>query len=92
MTLLAERKKEGGLKERKAYIILVLISVGLSLAVAVFGLRAIKANDQKFCDVINATISTAVPKPADPLKDPSRERLYEFYLKFRTLDERLGCS
>lgn len=92
MTLLLDEKKQRrGLRERRAYVVLVFISICLSVATYVFAVRAINAADHKFCDIISATTSTPVPAPTDPAKDPSRERAYIFYLKFKELDRNLGC-
>lgn len=79
-------------KERRGYIILVLISMILSGAVLLFGVIQQDRNDHKFCDMFNTIInSSPAPKPADPKKDPSRARSYNIYVKFVTLDKSLGC-
>lgn len=78
------------MKERKAFIILVAISVFLSVGAALYGANVADKNERKFCDLINASISIPVPL-ADPKKDPSRYRAYIYYLKFVKLDHDLGC-
>lgn len=77
---------------RRPYIVLAVISVVLSVAVLLLGVQEQHSNNHKFCDVFNALISTQVPRPADPKKDPSRERSYEIYVKFVVLDRALGCE
>jgi len=88
--VLKETKK--GLKERRAYIVLVAISIFLSMAVFVLGHQAIHDSNHKFCDLFNALLVHPAPKPADPKKDPSRERSYLIYQKFKLLDHNLGCD
>jgi hypothetical protein len=68
------------------------MSILLSLGVLLFGVNQVNTNNHKFCDLFNALLTTPVPKPADPKKDPSRERSYELYIKFQTLDRALGCE
>jgi hypothetical protein len=85
----AQRKRK--MAERRAYVVLVLISVFLSLASTVFAVHRADQDGKKFCDIIGAAIAKPVPQPKDPKKDPSRERAYEYYLRFKTLDQRLGC-
>jgi hypothetical protein len=79
------------MRERKAYIILVLISVVLSMGAYFLAVQAINNTQHKFCDIVNAVTADPIPKPSDPISNPSRERSYEFYLKFQVLDSRLGC-
>jgi hypothetical protein len=78
-------------KERRGYVILALMSILLSLAVLLLGSRQISDNNHRFCDLFNALLTPPVPKPANPAKDPSRERSYVLYIKFQTLDKSLGC-
>jgi hypothetical protein len=79
-------------KERRGYIILVLISVFLSGIVVVYGTIQQDANDHKFCDLFNTlVVAKPIPKPANPKTDPSRARSYDIYVKFRALDRSLGC-
>ena len=79
-------------KERRGYVVLVLISVFLSLMVLLYGAKVENNNEHKFCDLFGALLSTPAPKPADPQKDPSRARSYKLYLKFKALDHNLGCE
>lgn len=91
MTQTLEKEKQGGLKERRGYVVLVAISVFLSLCAALYGAHVSDVNEHKFCDIINASISVPAQKPTDPKKDPSREARYQYYLKFVRLDHELGC-
>jgi hypothetical protein len=54
--------------------------------------EAILTNDHKFCQVVNGITSIPVPKPADPLSNPSRENQYEWYLRFVALGKSLDCT
>lgn len=79
-------------KERRGYIVLVLISMILSGAVLLFGVVQERNNEHKFCDVFDTLISSSPrPTPANPKTDPSRARSYEIYVKFVALDKSLGC-
>jgi hypothetical protein len=77
--------------ERRGYIVLVLISLLLSVLSYAGGVHRADQDGKKFCDIINTSIAVPVVKPANPKKDPSREARYQYYLKFKALDERLGC-
>jgi hypothetical protein len=76
---------------RKAYVILALISIFTACLSFYFSVRVAHNSEKAFCDIVNAVTANPPPKPADPQKDPSREHAYEFYLKFKVLDTRLGC-
>lgn len=80
------------MKERYSYVILVLISVLLSGGAVIFGIVHDAANQRKFCDVVSSIATKPIQKPADPKKDPSRERSYTIYMKFVHLDHSLGCN
>lgn len=85
--------KEPGGRERRAYLILVGISIFLSVTVLLVGIRLINANNHKFCIIFtNVTAAKAPPKPNDPKAHPSRERAYEDYQRFLTLGRSLGCN
>ena len=80
------------MKERKAYIILVIISIMLSGAVYTANRVQQTRNEHKFCDILSFSIVGPVPsKPADPKDHPSRERAYEGYQKIIKLKKDLGC-
>lgn len=53
---------------------------------------AIRANDRKFCAVVQAATRTPVHKPPDPAATPGRESTYEFYVEFLALGRSLGCD
>jgi hypothetical protein len=80
-------------KERKAYIILVLLSVGLSALACLFTVKQVHDSNHKFCRIINVSITSAgkIQKPEDPKAHPSREKLYENYILVKDLGHSLGC-
>ena len=78
-------------RERRAYVVLAIISMMLSGLVLLYGINQQKANDHKFCDVFGTLISGTAPLPANPKTDPSRARTYKLYVKFVALDRSLGC-
>lgn len=77
------------MKERKAYILLVVIAVGLSWLL--FS-ASIAANDHKFCQLIHLGTENPVPKPAHPKEDPSRQHAYDGYVSAVKLGHDLGCG
>jgi hypothetical protein len=78
-------------KERYAYIILVLINVGLSCSLIFVFLYELKSNDQKFCQVVKSVTVVPAIRPINPAKDPSREKTWEHYRNFVDLGRSLGC-
>ena len=78
-------------RERRAYIVLALISVALSLLSILYSVRLITDSNHQWCDIVNTIVVTPVPKPPDPKAHPSRQRAYEYYQKFVKLDISLGC-
>lgn len=78
-------------RERRAYILLVLISVVLSALSILYSVRLVNGNNRQWCDIINTIIATPIQKPADPKAHTSRQRSYEYYQKFVKLDKSLGC-
>jgi hypothetical protein len=79
-------------RERRAYTILAIMSVGLSILTVMYCVHLTTSSNHKFCDVVNASVSVPVPKPANPVANPSRERSYEWYVRFKHLDVSLGCE
>jgi hypothetical protein len=78
-------------RERRSYIVLVLISVILSLLSILYSVRLVNGSNHQWCDIINTIIVVPVQKPADPKAHPSRQRAWEYYQKFVALDKSLGC-
>lgn len=54
--------------------------------------QMIDTNNRKFCLVISPAIAVPIPKPTDPVKDPSRERTYQWYQRYVHLNHGLGCD
>jgi hypothetical protein len=79
------------MKERRGYVVLVLISTFLSIATYIAGVYSVNGDEKKFCDLINSLVAIPAQKPTDPSADPSRERSYIIYQKFEKLDHSLGC-
>lgn len=79
--------------ERKAYVVLVLISLFCSFIVFLVGQANDKNTEHKFCQLMTASLagSTVPVKPTDPKKAPGQEKLYEEYQIFLHLAESLGC-
>lgn len=88
-----EKQVRTGVTERRAYIVLVLLSVFFSVIVYVAGQVKQNQDEHKFCDIMTFSLAAPVPpKPADPKLHPSRDRAYEGYQKAKELSHALGCS
>lgn len=82
-----------GKKERRAYVILAVISILLSASVLMFGIYRANQNNHKFCDLFTfALAANPVPKKPAPGADPKVIRAYEGYVKFKELTRSLGCD
>lgn len=82
-----------GKKERRAYVVLVCISILLSASVLMFGIYRANLNNHKFCDLFTfALASNPAPKKPAVGADPKVVRAYEGYIKFRDLTRSLGCG
>lgn len=79
------------MKERRAYISLVLISAILCGSVFLLSLRNSQNNSEKICAIVSIIVSTPAVKPTDPERQPALERTYQNYLKFQRLDKVFGC-
>lgn len=78
--------------ERKAYVVLVIISFILTLGGVGYGIVRDDIIEQKFCSLIIASVPVTVPAPINPKANPSREKLYESFILVDTLGHSLGCS
>jgi hypothetical protein len=79
------------MKERYSFIVLVIISLLLSAGTFFAGLVHSDDEGRKFCDIVSTIATKPIEKPADPVADPSRERSFVIYMKFKHLDRSLGC-
>lgn len=80
-------------KERRAYLVLVLISMMLSVAVYTANQVTQTRNEHKFCDIMNFSLQgPGPPKPKDPKAAPKLEHAYEAWQKALKLSHVLGCS
>lgn len=79
------------MKERRAYIVLVAVSLVIGCLSILASLKFVSDSDHKFCQIVNAVNKIPVQKPANPAKDPSREQAWEFHLLYISLGRSLGC-
>ena len=81
------------MRERRAYIILVVISILLSTAVFLLGLKEQDRNNHRWCQIITVSLSeTKVKKPANPNAHTKQAQLYRNYQLVVDLSHSLGCS
>jgi hypothetical protein len=78
------------LKERKSYIILVLISIALSGLSILYSAHLVTASNKKFCTVINMRVIDPVPKPTASLDREAEVKLRK-HIAFVALKHDLGC-
>jgi hypothetical protein len=79
------------MKERRAYVVLVAISVFLSLVTFMASVREIDSNNHKFCQLITGAVKVPVKKPLNPEVDHVQEHVYETYEHALKLGHDLGC-
>lgn len=79
------------MKERRAYIVLVLICVFLCGGVLTISLRAENSGDKRTCEVLVVEKEFPPPKPADPKSDPAAERSWQLHVHRLKLYNELGC-
>lgn len=77
---------------RYAYVVLAMFPVLLAILAVGINLVEIANNNRKFCQLIQASVTVKVPKPADPKANPSRETNYENYVIVANLGHSLGCQ
>jgi hypothetical protein len=76
--------------ERKAYILLVSLSVVTAILSVLVSISQIKANNQKFCELV--VISNEHPLPvSDTSFDPIKERARAMFDEYNRFGRALGC-
>jgi hypothetical protein len=78
----------------KVIIAVVVVVLTLTAATATgvaISLHALDKSQHQWCETLGLLTQQAVPQPADPAANPSRERAYEFYTHLKTLEQRFGC-
>jgi hypothetical protein len=79
------------IRERKAYIILVLICIFLCGGTFVLGVKNQEAAERRWCGMLAIEKIYAPPKPADPEKYPQMERVWLLHVARLKLFNQLGC-
>jgi len=79
------------MRERRGYVILALMSIGLSVAVLLISINTDKATAQKFCQVIALHLKEPVIKPPFPKNTPNLQLQWELHLRRIALAKELGC-
>lgn len=72
-------------------LILILVVAGSWTAVAL-GQQAVNASNHRWCTALELITSKPVPKPPDPVKNPSREQNYQAYAAYVQLRREFGCD
>lgn len=81
------------MKERRAYLVLVFISIVLSMSVYFLGTKNVERNNRVWCTLINTSLSSAghVTKPANPKANPQKQKQWEDYEIVSNLGHSLSC-
>lgn len=67
--------------------------VAIAMSVGFFLVRwQIEHSQAQWCDTLRLLTSRPVPKPPDPVANPSREDSYLFYMNLLDLRHRFGCG
>lgn len=79
-------------KVRWAYVVLAMLSLGLSVLTVLFVIKEVSDSNHKFCQIITTSLAPGpIAQPANPKKNPGQEKLYENYILVRDLGISLGC-
>lgn len=81
------------MKERRAYIVLVFISILLSLATYFLGTKNVQKNDRVWCTLIDTSLSSAghPTKPANTKANSQKLKQWEDYEIVFNLGHSLSC-
>lgn len=79
------------MRARYAYVALVVIILAVTAANILFTVNYVRHASHDFCGVVRAATATPVQRPADPAANPSRVQSWEWYERFVTLGQSLGC-
>lgn len=78
------------IKERRAYIVLVLICIALCGAVLLISVQSAKNETRKFCEVLVVQTQYPVPEPTST-GDQESVKAYRVYLGRVKVASELGC-
>ena len=81
----------GVIRERKAYIVLVLICIFLCGGVLTISLKNQEKAERRWCGMLSIETIYIPPKPADPKANPQEERVWLIHLARLKLFHELGC-
>jgi hypothetical protein len=79
-------------EERRAFVVLSIFMVVLTLVAGTFTIVQDHILEHKFCQLIDASIQTPAKKPVNPKTAPAQEKLYQDYIIVSNLDRSLGCA
>jgi hypothetical protein len=79
------------MKTRYAFVALAALMLALAAANLLFTAAQVSASDHKFCQVVSGFTAVPIPDPTDPAANPSRVQSYEWYVRFKSLGQSLGC-
>lgn len=78
-------------RERKSYIILVLICIFLCGGVLTLTQRNQHRSDQRWCGMLAIEKLYSPPKPTNPGQNPQEERVWLLHVARLKLFKELGC-
>jgi len=78
-------------KERRAYVVLVLICIFLCGGVLTISIKNQQASDRRWCGTLAIERVYAPPKPANPEANPQAERVWLLHVARLDLANQIGC-
>jgi hypothetical protein len=79
------------MRERRAYVVLVLICIFLCGATLAISGKTAHDSDKQMCIMLVVEKQYAPAKPADPKANPKGERVWQLHVARLKLAEKLGC-
>jgi hypothetical protein len=73
------------------FIMLMVISSIMAGLAVMISLYAISRNNQDFCSLVYTHEEIPIAKPANPVKNPEQEQLYEIYEEYVRLGKDFHC-
>lgn len=79
----------------REYKSLVVFAIFITLAVVacyLFAVYQVDVSQHHWCDALTTLTQHPVPKPGNPVQNPSRVEAYNLYTEFMDLKGEFGCG